>query len=60
MTEFYKDKYAVIYNNDFETIIDTLNFDYIITDPPYNVGYDYPDYNDKLTSEKYIELLSYL
>lgn len=58
MTEFYKDEYAIVYNNDFRTIIDKLDFDYIITDPPYNVGYDYPDYNDNLISEEYINLLS--
>jgi len=29
-----------------------------ITDPPYNQGYSYNEYNDKLTEEKYIDLLS--
>lgn len=58
MNEFYKDETIVVYNNNFENIIDELTFDYIITDPPYNVGYDYPDYKDKLTSEQYVNLLS--
>lgn len=58
MTEFYKDKYAIVYNSDFRNIIDTVTFDYIITDPPYNVNYDYPDYKDNLSSEQYIQLLS--
>jgi DNA modification methylase len=58
MTEFFKDEYAMVYNNDYRTIMDTLTFDYIITDPPYNVGYDYPDYKDKLSSDEYINLLS--
>jgi DNA modification methylase len=30
----------------------------VITDPPYNQGYKYNDYDDKLSEEDYIELLS--
>ena len=58
MTEFYKDEIAVVYNNDFVPIIDTLEFDYIITDPPYNVGYNYPDFKDSFSSDEYVQLLS--
>jgi DNA modification methylase len=29
-----------------------------ITDPPYNQGYAYNEYNDKMNEEQYIELLS--
>jgi site-specific DNA-methyltransferase (adenine-specific) len=58
--EVHNDDVGVVYNNDFREIIEHLEFDYIITDPPYNVNYDYPDYKDNLSSEKYIEMLSYL
>lgn len=49
-------KRAIIINNDYrnEIIPDGL----IITDPPYNQGYKYNNYKDKLTEDKYIELLS--
>jgi site-specific DNA-methyltransferase (adenine-specific) len=57
---FYKDDTAIIYNDSMENIIEDLTFDYILTDPPYNVNYKYPDYNDNLSSDKYIELLSHL
>ena len=30
----------------------------VITDPPYNQGYKYNDYKDRLSEEEYIELLS--
>ena len=30
----------------------------IITDPPYNINYEYNDYNDNLTDEEYIEMIS--
>jgi site-specific DNA-methyltransferase (adenine-specific) len=60
MTQFFKDEIATVYHSDFTKIIDDLTFDYIITDPPYNIDYKYPDYKDKLTSENYINLLSYL
>jgi DNA modification methylase len=58
--EVFSDDVATVYNNDFTDIIEHLEFDYIITDPPYNVGYKYPDYNDTMPSEKYIEMLSHL
>lgn len=62
MNKFYEDEICIIYNNKFEDIIDNDNikFDYIITDPPYNVNYNYPDYKDNLSQEKYIEMLSHL
>lgn len=32
----------------------------VITDPPYNQDYSYNEYNDKLTDEEYIDLLSHI
>ena len=58
--EYFKDETAVVYNCRLETILDILEFDYIITDPPYNVGYKYPDFVDKMSSDDYIEMLSRL
>lgn len=60
MTKFFEDSIGTIYNDSMENIIKDLNFDYVITDPPYNVKYKYPDYNDNMNSEEYINLLSYL
>lgn len=57
---FFHDETATIYAGKFQDIITTLKFDYIITDPPYNIGFKYPDYNDKMSSAQYIEMLSYL
>lgn len=58
MNLFYQDDVATIYNNDYRQIIDNLKFDFIISDPPYNVNYKYPDYNDKLNDNDYLNLLS--
>jgi DNA modification methylase len=58
MDPVYADEILTLYNCDMKTIIGSLTFDFIITDPPYNVGYKYPDYDDNLSSEEYIELLS--
>jgi len=55
---FHEDETAVIYNCDYRDLINELNFDFVITDPPYNVNYNYPDYKDNLTSEEYIRMLS--
>lgn len=48
-----------LYNCDFRAIIEDLDFDIIITDPPYNIGFDYNQYADKMTDDQYIEMLSY-
>ena len=32
----------------------------VITDPPYNQGYAYNSYKDRMTEEEYIELLSHI
>jgi len=58
--EVHSDEVATIYNNDFREVLPHLEFDYILTDPPYNVGYDYPDYKDDMSSEDYIGMLSHL
>jgi DNA modification methylase len=60
MNEFYRDETCVVYNNRFEDIINDLEFDYILTDPPYNIGYKYLDYKDKMSSNEYINLISHL
>jgi len=41
-----------------EDIIDDLQFDFIITDPPYNIGYKYEDYDDKMDEDDYINLFT--
>lgn len=55
----YQDSVATVYRGDC-SILDKLNFDYIITDPPYNVKYKYIDYNDSLSSNEYINVLTNL
>jgi len=60
MNKIFQDDTITLYNNKFEEIIENISFNYIITDPPYNVGYKYPDYNDKMSSAEYIKLMSNL
>ena len=46
-------------NVDFRQGLYELEDDFtIITDPPYNINYEYNEYNDNLTDEEYIELIS--
>lgn len=56
----YQDDTLTLYNEKMENIISTLTFNYVISDPPYNVCYKYPDYTDNLSSDEYIKLLSNL
>ena len=60
MNKVYEDEVLTLYNNNFKDIIHNLDFDYIITDPPYNINYKYPDFNDNINEEDYINLLTYL
>ncbi len=60
MNKVYEDEVLTLYNNNFKDIIDNLDFDYIITDPPYNINYKYPDFKDNINEEEYINLLTYL
>lgn len=47
---------VTIINKDFRKCI--LPEGLVITDPPYNQGYSYNSYKDKISEESYIELLS--
>jgi len=58
MSVFFQDSTATVYNDDYRNIIDSLKFDFVLTDPPYNVSYKYLNFSDNLSSEKYIALLS--
>src|SRR5690554_5384892 len=53
-----------IYNMDFREGLKLLRdkqVEYtIITDPPYNIGYDYDEYDDTLSDDEYVELISSL
>lgn len=56
--EVFKDDILTLYKGDMREILQDLNFNYIITDPPYNINYKYPDFNDRMTESEYINLLN--
>jgi DNA modification methylase len=46
-----------IYNSDCRKIASDLPANsLIISDPPYNIGFDYPEYGDVMSEEEYIEM----
>lgn len=49
---------VVLINDRMENIIDDIKFDYIITDPPYNINYKYKDYDDKMNEDDYVNLFT--
>lgn len=50
-----------IINDDFRNALTTLPEDAVfITDPPYNINFDYNQYDDNLPDYEYIELISNL
>lgn len=48
-----------LYNEDFRNIAVGGEFDVIITDPPYNIGFNYNTYKDSMEEDDYVEMLSY-
>ena len=57
-----KFKNGTIYNDDFRNLIEEFKDKKIIivTDPPYNIGYNYDVYSDNLSNTDYIGMLSKL
>jgi len=55
----YQKEILTLYHGDFRNIINDLEYDYILTDPPYNIKYKYPDYQDNMNEEDYINMFSY-
>ena len=50
-----------IYNMDFRVgMSDLPKVDMVITDPPYNIGFKFDNYNDDLSDNDYINLISVL
>ncbi len=60
MSIHHQDDIATIYHGKFQDLLPTLRFDFVLTDPPYNVDYKYPDYKDKLSEEEYIKMIGCL
>ena len=60
MSIHYKDDVATIYCGKFQDLLPTLTFTFVLTDPPYNVDYKYPDYKDKLSEEDYVKMIGLL
>lgn len=54
-----------VYHMDFRTYLqeigdDVQNINMIVTDPPYNIGFKYNAYSDKLPDEEYIAMIGAL
>jgi DNA modification methylase len=56
-TPVFQDETLTLYQGNMKDIISSIEFNYIVTDPPYNCKYKYPDYKDNMPQDKYIELL---
>lgn len=47
-------------NKDFKDVMYEIEDDFVIvTDPPYNIGYEYNTYTDDLSTDEYIEMISH-
>lgn len=53
-------KFIKIYQGNCLEVLPTINLDKVIfvSDPPYNVGYHYDSYHDKLDEDEYLDFLS--
>ncbi len=50
-----------LYNCDFRNVFENMDKDIIIvTDPPYNIGFEYDTYKDNMPQEEYLQMISSL
>lgn len=48
-----------LFNEDFRNAIHSIDEDFtVITDPPYNIGFKYNEYEDKMDDDDYIEMIA--
>jgi DNA modification methylase len=49
----------ILHNKNYLEIINTIDFNntVIVTDPPFNIGYHYKTYNDKMKQDEYYQML---
>ena len=48
-------------NKDFRDVMYEIEEDFIVvTDPPYNIGYEYNEYPDDLSTKDYVEMIGNL
>ncbi len=57
---FYQDSAVTIYHGDSREIIPDLPKGLVVTDPPYNVGYHYANYADKMERGNYEAMLCHV
>ena len=59
MKPYYSHAGITIYHGDCREILPTLRVagDVVVSDPPYNVGYHYTEYHDKMEEDDYWEML---
>lgn len=55
MTPYYADDFVMLYHGDGRGAGDIEGT--VVTDPPYNVGYHYATYDDRLPEAEYLDLL---
>ena len=63
MNDFKEDDMQLIEmkNKDFRDVMYEIEEDFIVvTDPPYNIGYEYNEYPDDLSTSDYIEMIGNL
>jgi site-specific DNA-methyltransferase (adenine-specific) len=58
MTPYYADDYVTLYHADNRCIL-RPDDSVVVTDPPYNVGYNYREYGDRMDGRQYRELLAW-
>lgn len=56
---YYTDEFCTIYHADCRDVLPTLDRSELlaVTDPPYNIGYGYESYHDRLEGREYRDLL---
>jgi len=55
---YYQNSSVTVYNCDFREVAKYLLSDVlVVSDPPYNIGFKYDEYKDRMPDDEYIEML---
>lgn len=54
---YYQDALVTIINSDARDVIHKIPHGLVVTDPPYNIGYHYDGYDDKMDTDAYQAML---
>ena len=58
MKPYYMDSLVTLYHGDASELMPHIREGVVVSDPPYNIGYHYDSYADRMTEDKYFSAMA--